>query len=109
WTQRQCQHAGRLIWTWAIRCRAWSSTISGTGITAGIPVNVKWCKGGWRWRMYLTDMRLNPSLLVRFAHDHGHNRGSDEDLGYAVHAWLKASLGEYSPRTHQLTDLGARG
>lgn len=59
--------------------------------------------------MYLTDMRLNPSLLVRFAHDQGHNRGSDEDLGYAVHAWLKASLGEHSPRTHQLSDLGARG
>lgn len=49
--------------------------------------------------MHMIDLRLWPDRLVRHAQTQGHNRAHDEDLGYAIHSWLKDALGELAPRT----------
>jgi CRISPR system Cascade subunit CasE len=41
---------------------------------------------------------LDPEALIRFAQSQGFNQGQDEDLGYAVHAWLSACFGELAPK-----------
>lgn len=54
--------------------------------------------------MHMIDLRLKPDRLVAHAQMHGHNRAQDEDLGYAVHSWLRAALGELAPRTFRLIE-----
>lgn len=54
--------------------------------------------------MHMIDLRLRPDRLVAHAQMHGHNRAQDEDLGYAVHSWLQAALGELAPRTFRLIE-----
>lgn len=49
--------------------------------------------------MHMIELSLRPEHLVRHAQTQGHNRGHDEDFGYAIHGWLKDALGEFSPRT----------
>lgn len=59
--------------------------------------------------IYLTEMRLNTAALVNFARDRGllHPTG-DEDLGYAVHAWLLEAFGPHAPRPWRLLMDGRR-
>ncbi|MCO6440766.1 MAG: type I-E CRISPR-associated protein Cas6/Cse3/CasE [Nitrococcus mobilis] len=54
--------------------------------------------------MHMIDLRLKPDRLVAHAQMHGHNRAQDEDLGYAVHSWLRAALGELAPLTFRLIE-----
>jgi CRISPR system Cascade subunit CasE len=41
---------------------------------------------------------IDPEALVRFVQPYGLNHANDEDLGYAVHAWLSACFGESAPK-----------
>lgn len=52
---------------------------------------------------------VDPLALVRFAQGHGHNRQHDEDLGYALHAWLAAAFGSLAPKPFRLFAEGTRG
>lgn len=54
--------------------------------------------------MHMIDLQLKPQRLLAHAQMHGHNRTQDEDLGYAVHGWLRATLGELAPRTFRLLE-----
>lgn len=54
--------------------------------------------------MHMIDLRLKPDRLIAHAQMHGHNRAQDEDLGYAVHSWLRAALGELAPCTFRLIE-----
>lgn len=54
--------------------------------------------------MHMIDLRLRPEKLIAHAQDQGHNRSRDEDLGYAVHSWLRATLGKHSPTSFRLID-----
>lgn len=54
--------------------------------------------------MHMIDLRLRPDRLVAHAQMHGHNRAQDEDLGYAVHSWLRAAMGDLAPRTFRLIE-----
>lgn len=54
--------------------------------------------------MHMIDLSLRPEHLVRHAQTQGHNHAYDEDLGYAIHSWLKDALGEFSPRTFRPVD-----
>jgi CRISPR system Cascade subunit CasE len=54
--------------------------------------------------MHMIDLRLRPERLVAHAQLHGHNHGQDEDLGYAVHGWLRDALGDHSPKTFRLIE-----
>jgi CRISPR system Cascade subunit CasE len=54
--------------------------------------------------MHMIDLRLKPDRLVAHAQMHGHSRAQDEDLGYAVHSWLQAALGELAPCTFRLIE-----
>lgn len=49
-------------------------------------------------RVHLVELRLDTAALVRFARDRGllHPTG-DEDMGYAIHAWLRAAFGQRAP------------
>lgn len=57
--------------------------------------------------LYMLQLRLNPQHLLRFAQDHGINRAWDEDLGYALHAWLAATLGALAPKPFRLLNLNS--
>lgn len=59
--------------------------------------------------MHLIDLRLDTGRLLRFVHSHGHNRGGDEDLGYALHAWLAAVCGELAPLSYRVFEQKDRG
>lgn len=48
--------------------------------------------------MHMIELSLRPEHLVRHAQTQGHNHAHDEDLGYAIHSWLRDALGEFSPR-----------
>ena len=50
----------------------------------------------------MIELPLDPEALMRFAQDHRVNRNRDEDLGYAVHAWLKALLHDMAPKPFRL-------
>ena len=52
--------------------------------------------------LYMIELRPDPAALIRFAEDQGINRREDEDLGYAVHAWLAAMYGEDVPKPFRL-------
>ncbi len=52
--------------------------------------------------LYLIELRLDSSALIRFAEDQGINRREDEDLGYAAHAWLTAMFGQGAPKPFRL-------
>ena len=43
-------------------------------------------------------LRVDPEALVRFVQAQGLNHANDEDLGYAIHAWLSACFGEWAPK-----------
>ena len=51
----------------------------------------------------LIELRLDTAGLVRFAQDRGllHPTG-DEDMGYAVHAWLRSAFGQLAPAPWRL-------
>lgn len=49
--------------------------------------------------MHMIELQVRPDQLIRHAQMQGHNHGHDEDLGYALHGWLAAALGEFAPRT----------
>lgn len=48
--------------------------------------------------LYMVQLELGQSALVRFLAWQGLNSALDEDLGYGVHAWLKATFGELAPK-----------
>lgn len=52
--------------------------------------------------LYMIELRPDPAALIRFAEDQGINRREDEDLGYAVHAWLAAMYGQDAPKPFRL-------
>lgn len=52
----------------------------------------------------MIDLRLEPERLVSHAQMHGHNHNQDEDLGYAVHGWLRAAVGDLSPNVFRLIE-----
>jgi len=52
--------------------------------------------------LHMLELPLDPDALIRFAQDHGVNRNRDEDLGYALHAWLKALLNDMAPKPFRL-------
>ena len=54
--------------------------------------------------MHMIDLRLSPQRLVAHAQALGHNRVHDEDLGYAVHGWLQAALGDHTPHCFRLME-----
>lgn len=49
----------------------------------------------------MIDIRLNQKELVKFAEYQGINTFRDEDMGYAVHAWLKAAFGDMAPKPYR--------
>ena len=60
--------------------------------------------------MFMIDLPLDAATLTRFAWRQGHAGGrnpSDEDFGYAAHAWLAATLGEQAPRPFRLMETRA--
>lgn len=60
--------------------------------------------------MFMIDLPLDAAALTRFAWRQGHVGGrnpSDEDFGYAAHAWLAAALGEQAPRPFRLMETRA--
>lgn len=57
--------------------------------------------------MFMIDLPLDAAALSRFAWRQGHAGGrnpSDEDFGYAAHAWLVAALGDRAPRPFRLQE-----
>lgn len=52
--------------------------------------------------LYMIELHPDPAALIRFAEDQGINRHADEDLGYAVHAWLMAMFDEAAPKPFRL-------
>lgn len=61
--------------------------------------------------MYMIDLPLDPAALTHFAWRQGHAGSrsfSDEDFGYATHAWLAGALGEQAPRPFRLIETRAR-
>lgn len=56
--------------------------------------------------MHLIEL-LDAAALTRFAWQQGHaamQSQSDEDFGYAAHAWLAATLGDLAPRPYRLME-----
>lgn len=56
--------------------------------------------------MHMIELVLAGDRLVAHAEMQGHSHVSDEDLGYAVHGWLKAALLDLAPRTFRLFGRG---
>lgn len=54
--------------------------------------------------MHMIDLQLDPERLVAHAQAGDHNRAHDEDLGYAVHAWLRAAFGESAPACFRVSE-----
>jgi len=52
----------------------------------------------------MIDLQLAPERLVAHAQAGNHNRTHDEDLGYAAHAWLRASFGDSAPTCFRLSE-----
>ncbi len=45
----------------------------------------------------MIELQLRADRLVAHAQANGHNHAADEDLGYAVHAWLQSAFGALAP------------
>jgi CRISPR system Cascade subunit CasE len=54
--------------------------------------------------MKLYSVHLRPARLLQYAASQGLAKASDEDLGYACHAWLKAMFGALAPKPFRLLD-----
>jgi len=52
--------------------------------------------------LYMIELPIDPEALIRFAQDQGVNRNRDEDLGYALHTWLKSLLHDMAPKPFRL-------
>ena len=52
--------------------------------------------------LHMLELYIDPERLIRFAQEHGVNKNRDQDLGYAMHAWLKSLLGEKAPKPFRL-------
>lgn len=52
--------------------------------------------------LYMLELRPDPAALLHFAQAQGLNRATDEDLGYAMHAWLVAMFGPHAPKPFRL-------
>lgn len=52
--------------------------------------------------LHMIQLPMDRAVLVRFLAAQGLNTTSDEDLGYGVHAWLRATFGETAPRPFRL-------
>jgi len=52
----------------------------------------------------MIDLPLDAAKLMRFAWGQGHGRATDEDFGYAAHAWLAATLSELTPKPFRLME-----
>ena len=48
--------------------------------------------------MYMLELAIHGERLVDHAQAAGQNVGADEDLGYAIHGWLRDAFGDRSPR-----------
>lgn len=57
--------------------------------------------------MHMIDLSLHADRLIRHAASQGHNHEKDEDLGYALHGWLRAALGDLAPRPFRLLEQRA--
>lgn len=54
--------------------------------------------------MHMIELWLRSDRLVGHAQAQGHNQPHDEDLGYATHAWLRATLGDLAPSSFRLLE-----
>ncbi|MDN5938811.1 MAG: type I-E CRISPR-associated protein Cas6/Cse3/CasE [Salinisphaera sp.] len=54
--------------------------------------------------MHMIELALKSDRLVAHAQMQGHNHIHDEDLGYAVHGWLRDAVGEAAPRPFRLME-----
>lgn len=57
--------------------------------------------------MHMIELPLDAAALTRFAWQQGHagkQNHSDEDFGYATHAWLTATLNDLAPRPYRLME-----
>lgn len=54
--------------------------------------------------MHMIDLPLDAAKLMRFAWGQGHGRTTDEDFGYAAHAWLAATFGEAAPKPFRILE-----
>lgn len=52
--------------------------------------------------LYMVQMSPDPKALVGFLSSQGLNSRTDEDLGYGIHAWLKATFGTHAPKPFRL-------
>jgi CRISPR system Cascade subunit CasE len=52
--------------------------------------------------LYMLELTPDPAALLRFAQAQGLNRSTDEDMGYATHAWLVAMFGNLAPKPFRL-------
>lgn len=52
----------------------------------------------------MVSLPLNPIKLLQFTYSQGHNKVKENDLGYASHAWLSASLGKLAPKPFRLLE-----
>lgn len=53
--------------------------------------------------LYLLELRLDPSALMRFCRDRGLGAsGREDDFGYGVHAWLRGAFGSEAPQPWRL-------
>jgi len=54
-------------------------------------------------QLYMVELHPELTALMRFLKGQGLEKsGADEDLGYAVHAWLAAAFGELRPKSWRL-------
>lgn len=59
--------------------------------------------------LYMVRAELDARSLIRFAQCQGLNHGHDEDLGYAVHAWLAACFGPLAPKPFRIYPSDGQG
>lgn len=52
--------------------------------------------------LHMLSLQIDAEALIRFAQSQGLNHVHDEDLGYAIHAWLSACFGERAPKPFRL-------
>ncbi len=57
--------------------------------------------------LHMLRLEIDPEALIRFAQTQGLNHAHDEDLGYAVHAWLAACFGELAPKPFRVLNSHA--
>jgi CRISPR system Cascade subunit CasE len=52
--------------------------------------------------LHMVQMSPDPKALISFLSTQGLNSRTDEDLGYGIHAWLKATFGLHAPKPFRL-------